>query len=1263
MALRVISLLALALALLPGAVGNARAANGAVHDEVTRRLDAVVLARGPEVYARLRKLWQTWEVAPPTQVEEALAAVASDKRLTAPARVYAGLLEAYARRRRGDLDGATRRIDKLGFVRSWMVVGPFDNDNKSGLPERLVPELELSEPVLSDRSFDGKERPVRWRSVPDVHRWGYLDLGAMMRPNRDVCGYATTFVRAKAGTRATRKLSLWVGVTGAFKLFWNGDQIMEDVAYRQLDAERHALVVKLEDGYNRITVKVCADETSPAVALRIGNADGSVATGIEVAATEAVSGSAANSMRERTDGEKVAAKPGSKKVATLKRLGPVEAFSARLAKSPEDAKLLESYARYLLVTGGDPEASHQARDLSRRAAEAEPTVDRLLLAAMLAEDRNRRRGFIEQAGELASTSADRTAVLLDRARLARTGPNWRDAFPLYQKLLRMHPDSVPATLGMTDLYLEAGLKRTAIELLRGAVERQPHAVSLLRTYAAGLRMLGRDTDAAEIESRYAALRFDDGGYLSDQLDLAVARRDAEGARRWAARLLASESSSTWAHGVAARAHVALGDTAQGIATYERALAIAPEDVGTMRALSDMYGLLGKRDQQLAYLKRIVRIVPQAKDVRAYLEHIEPVGARKDEQYAWPAERFLEKRAVTDRQHPKRTLRKLTVSTVFANGLASHFHQVVFQPLTDEAAARARQYAFVYHSDRQIVQLRAAKVYRRDGRVDEAIESGSVPLNDPSINMYTLQRTYYVQFPRLNPGDVVELRYRVDDVAARNEMSDYFGEIQYMQSDEPIGSVEYVLIAPKDKRLHISVGPQSTGPQSTGPRSDGASSRQRAGTAVNVIKKVSASGNKKIYRFSATDVPPVQAEPRMARYAELLAHVHVSTFASWKDVGAWYWGLARDKLDVDDDVRQLARSLVAGKTTEQEKVAAIYHYAATETRYVALELGIEGIRPRRAALTLARGWGDCKDKATLIVSMLREVGVPAEIVLVRTGLRGDFDTTTASLATFDHAIAYVPSLDLYIDGTAEATGTAELPSMDRSSVALRITGGQGKLVRLPEPAAAHSRETHAYQLTLAKDGELTFEGELQNKGVGAPSWRRRYHAASTRRERVSSAIARDLGPVELFAGNKGLTISDLDALEEAVTVKIAGAASAKRDGAGYLVPMGPSFSLVGSFASRAKRIHDVVVGPRREHVESWTLKLPRGMRAGSAPKPAIVESAFGRFEIGVEERKDRVVVKTSLRLDKARIRPSEYAAWRRFCERVDAAAAPSVLVRP
>jgi hypothetical protein len=98
------------------------------------------------------------------------------------------------------------------------------------------------------------------------------------------------------------------------------------------------------------------------------------------------------------------------------------------------------------------------------------------------------------------------------------------------------------------VYVEAGLKRTALVTLERAVQRQPRSVALLRAYATQLRALGRDTEAGEVEARYAALRFDDSGFLGQAVELAVARRDAAGAERWLERFLRSEPDSAWGGG-------------------------------------------------------------------------------------------------------------------------------------------------------------------------------------------------------------------------------------------------------------------------------------------------------------------------------------------------------------------------------------------------------------------------------------------------------------------------------------------------------------------------------------------------------------------------------------------------------------------------------------------------------------------------------------------------------------------------------------------
>ncbi len=350
-----------------------------------------------------------------------------------------------------------------------------------------------------------------------------------------------------------------------------------------------------------------------------------------------------------------------------------------------------------------------------------------------------------------------------------------------------------------------------------------------------------------------------------------------------------------------------------------------------------------------------------------------------------------------------------------------------------------------------------------------------------------------------------------------------------------------------------------------------------------------------------------------------------------------------------------KEITRGLKDDAAKVKAIYKYA-TETRYVALEFGLEGIRPRRCAQTLARGWGDCKDKATLIVTMLREIGIPSTIVLVRTGMRGNIEPDPPSLALFDHAIAYVPSLDLYLDGTAEHTGSNELPVMDRGALALQINDGKPKLVHLPQPPPEASTTRRKLEVTLTPDGAAQFSFDMHVVGAYAPEWRSRYLADGTRRERATRDLSRELGPVELASGKGGVEVHDIDDVEQPVRLHAKGKVLTfvRHEGDALSVPAGPVHSLVADYASLSKRTLDINLRALTQREDEWTIRLPPGMNVLRAAAPAQLDSPFGRFSIAYEEGPGKVTVKTSLVFKKARITPAEYTAWRSFCEAVDRA---------
>lgn len=1186
-------------------------------------LSAVTTGPQEEAYADVRRLWSLWGETDPDSVEEALARVANSSSIAPPVRAYAQFFLSRAQTRRGDLNGAKAKVRELGYVSDWLVAGPFDNEGKSGLDTELGPEGQWERPLLPGQVYTGKERPVSYRIPPaGSFPFGWLDGGALFRPDQNVCFFATTFLQADTKQR----VSLWFGNSGAAKWFVDGKLVTEDGAYRGFDADRHGIVVELSAGVHNVSAKVCGQDDAPVVSLRVGKPDGSWPPPAGVTSRASFDASA-----------KVVTGTSAMKMLQ-KDLGPLARFRARLGARKVSAHTRDAFANYLVQTVSDDPAVHEARDLCRQAAEQEPTVQRLLMAGELAEDYNQERAWLARAERLQAGRPPTVDLLLARARVERSGLNGRDALPHYRDALGLDGRSYSALRGLVELYNDAGLRHTALATLEQTLRQEPNAVNVLNMYASQLAALGFQADADLVEARYAHLRFDDTAYLAGRIELGLVQRDRAAVEHWLTRLLELSPDNQWAYSVAARAYRQLGQPERAIATYRHALELAPEDVSTLRALSDLHGELGAHNEQLRLLRAILELRPQAKEIREYVEHIQPEAPKADEAYAWKPQQFLRKRHLDANGEVRRTLLDLKVSTVFDNGLGSEFHQVVFQPLTDSAAALSRRYAFGYEADSQRVELRGARVFRADGRIDEAIETGTDSADDPSIAMYTSMRAYYVQFPRLDPGDVVELQYRVDDVSVRNDYDTYFGAVESFQGDEPVEHAEYVLIAPKSRKLVIE-----------------------AKGIPGLGRSTKTTGDRAIYRFWADGLPAIAPEPAMPPWSEVTGHIHVSTYPNYKEVGKWYWGLVKDQFNLDDETRQLAQSIAKGLKTDREKVAAVYNWVIKNTRYVALEFGIYGHKPRRCVQTVARGWGDCKDKATVIVSLLEELGIDATIVILRTQMRGNFDSKVASLAPFDHAIAYVPSLDLYLDGTAEYTGIGELPAMDQEALGILVNRGNAEVVKLPLLSQDTRRETTTFA-RLRPDGSGEVELEAVAHGATAPEWRRRYAAVDRQRERLSQDISNIVMGFQLNPGGGAVTV-DVEDFDKPVRVAVKGKTEtlARVDGERLSVHMTIRRRLTEQYASLAERRLPVRLPVFGTEAADYELELPQGMTVVSGPEDVEFKSAFGEYKIKRSQLGRKVRVTSSLTLFTTRIPPEQYRAWRSFCEAADAAMAVRVVV--
>lgn len=1203
-----------------------------LHEAQRKYQSAPVTPTGQlSAYLALHEIWDAWAEIDPLIVEHALIIAAEDKSKPAPVREYAQRLIAYARLRRGDLTQAQAYFKASGYVTDWLVVGPFDNEGKAGFEQLFGPDDHPWEPIIPGRAYSGKERPVRYRKLPGVFKYGWVDLGHVFRPTSHICGHLTTYVygTGKTDETAARPITLWMGSDGAHRVTFNGEVVIEETAYRSFDTGRYAAAVLLRPGKNRLSVKVCGEESSPLFALRLADAQGEIDPSLRVSNDLLASEEAKDN---------VVAAAGTPALKLGRGLIAPMPIVHSIANDPRASSAdLELAARYLVETQGDDPTTHQARNLATRAAAKGTTLELQLLLADLAEDRNAAQSALLIAERLASPADVR--VLLARAAHLGTGPSPHDAFPVYDHVLSIDPDNLVALQGRVELYNRAGLRRTALNTLEQAYLRRPRSVILASMVASQRKSLGLSTLAQEAEDQYAALRFDDTTVLTERLELALARRDRKATLHFLERIQKSDPQSIWSYRLSSRVHRALGDDKRALVDLEQAMTIAPEDISVLKSLAEHQGRAGKQDEQLKLLREVLRLRPQEVEVRKYVDHIAPPQVPADERYAQSSQEFLKRRYATAAGHPRRTLQDLTVSTVYENGLSSQFRQIVFQPLTDAAAAAARQYAFQYQADQQRVELKGAKVYRTDGSIDEAIESGEGAADDPSISMYTSARTYYVQFPRLEPGDVVELRYRIDDITPRNEFADYYGDIVYMQSDEPIAHAKYVLVTPKTRKLNIDA------------------------KVKGLKEQVTTTEDSRIYSFWVENVPPIQPEQGMPPWPELLGFVHVSTYASWDALGKWYWGLVKDQLDLDEETRNTLRKIVADKKTTEEKVKAVYAWVTKNTRYVALEFGIYGFKPRRCVQTVNRGWGDCKDKATVIVTFLRELGIDANLVILRTQMRGDFNSELPSLAPFDHAIAFVPELDLYLDGTAEQTGIDELPVMDHGALGLLILDGKAKLVRLPKADPTKNSITRDLQVMLDKKGSARLSLNYLVKGYAAPSYRSRFGSESNRKDRLAGDLSQEFPGLSLEANS--IKTNDFSDAEEDVTLSVVGNVPqfARREGSTLSLPVTVQARLTPRFAALSQRSQDVRIAGFSTLRENVTIKLPQGAQVVAVPPEVAVSSRFGSYEVKYKRDGQTLTIESSLALNVDRVTQKDYQEFRRFCVAADQALGQRLVVTP
>jgi tetratricopeptide (TPR) repeat protein len=402
----------------------------------------------------------------------------------------------------------------------------------------------------------------------------------------------------------------------------------------------------------------------------------------------------------------------------------------------------------------------------------------------------------------------------------------------------------------------------------------------------------------------------------------------------------------------------------------------------------------------------------------------------------------------------------------ADGTGYREHTVAVTVQSDAALRAFGVVAVPFASATEHVDFHYARVRHKDGSVTETPTKDAMEQPEQVTReapFYSDLKEEQLPIKNLQVGDTLEWQARI--VRTRAEAPGYFWGQESFVDESGVALEESIeLRVPVASAATVWTNPQ-----------------------LGVKPVETTEGDTKIYVWKTAQLAPTagpvadaakkaKKERTLTPEEELdaeegkLPSVAWSSFKDWDAVGVWYRKLQANRTVPDDEIKAKVAELIAGKTTEEEKVRALYAYVSTQIRYIGVAFGIGRFQPHEAVDVLHNQYGDCKDKTTLLAAMLNAAGISSDATLIGSEIR--FNEAVPSPGAFNHLITHlmVDGKDVWLDSTEEIAPYRMMVITLRGKKALVVPPQDvAKIETTPADPPFTPEETWTAKGTLDKQG--------------------------------------------------------------------------------------------------------------------------------------------------------------------------------------------------
>jgi hypothetical protein len=535
------------------------------------------------------------------------------------------------------------------------------------------------------------------------------------------------------------------------------------------------------------------------------------------------------------------------------------------------------------------------------------------------------------------------------------------------------------------------------------------------------------------------------------------------------------------------------------------------------------------------------------------------------------------------------------------------------------SGRDRGTVYVYMNPQRKLKSLHAWCIPAQGKDFEVKDKEALEVAPPADGGELISDVKYkvIRIPAPDPGNIVGYEYEVE------EQPFFLQHVWHFQQSDPVREGHYSLELPAGWEYKVS-------------------------WLNHPEVKVSESSN--LAQWTVNDIKAIREEPDMPPTSGVAAQMVLSFFppggtakknelANWKEMGLWYANLAEGRLDGSEQIKQQVATLSSSKNATLPKMQALAEFVQHNIRYVAISLGIGGLQPHAASDVFSNRYGDCKDKTTLVRTMLREIGVDSYFVVINTE-RGAVTRDAPAHNGFNHVVTAIklppnisdPSLIatvdhprlgklLFFDPTNEMMPFGQIRGHLQANYGLLVTPDGGELIQLPQQPSRMNGIQRTGTLTLDANGVL--KGDVNELRLGDRAWTERWRLRT-----LTKDIDR-IKPIENLLGSSltsfritSATVLNMHRTDQPFGFDYSFESDKYAKNAGDLILLRPR--VMGNESSGILETKDPrkfpveFEGPVKD-VDSFEITIPAGYEVDDLPPPVDTDYSFASYHSRTEAK--------------------------------------------